>query len=366
MESISRNRSVIQKLESLLENPTSQEMEIDTLATLAWELRMIYPERSRRYARKVATLAQSGDFEASPYIEGSAAAAVALAFFYMQTGQLHETTRQCLSALKILEGSPHTKTTLHIWLILANNSFFLGGFETALKNAQKTLNLAEELGLVIEKAWALDITANAYGIMGEYEKAFAAHHKAMDIFRVENDIDGILRAGNNIAMTLYQKGDLEEAYEQILKTRELAQERKRKSDLLNIHCTAAQIAIDLSLLDEAEEHLLAAFSNGEVLEYTHTYHVFVIMEWGRLSLKRDEVNKAKSYYLQALVLAEENDQIAEMAQCYQELSSIYAQEGDTERAEKYMEQVQFFSDELERKLTKHRKIIKDGTQASEN
>jgi tetratricopeptide (TPR) repeat protein len=357
MGNLSRNRSVIQKLESLLEKPVSQEAEIDTFAALAWELRISHPERSAEYAYEVIQRPQSGVFQASPYKAGLAAGLVALAFIHLQVGELHKATEKCLRALKHLGNAPHSKTTLHIWLVLAQDSFFLGDYLSAKQQSQKAIELAEVFELSIEKAWALDMLATAYGMLGEAANALEFHKKSLDIFEKEDDIDGILRAGNNIAMTLYLQKELEDADAQIKKTLALAHERGNKFDLLNIYCTAAQIAIDLQEFDEAEKNLLAAFSNAEVLENTRTYHIFVLMEWARLFIQQKEHRKAQYNFLQSLVLAEENGQLAEQAHCYHELSSIYAEEGDTERSEKYLEIEASLRNELEELHAKHRKEI---------
>jgi len=357
MRNISRNRSVIQELESILKNPISREVEIATFATLAWELRISHPERSTGYAYEAIQRSQSGPFEMSPYKEGVAAGLVTLAFIHLQMGELQKATEKSLRALKHLGNAPHSKTTLHIWLVLAQDSFFLGDYASAKEQSQKAIELAEALELSIEKAWALDMLATTCGMLGDCENALELHKKSLEIFEKEDDIDGILRAGNNLAMTLYLQKELQDADTQIKKTLSLAHERGNKFDLLNIYCTAAQIAIDRQQFDEAEKDLFAAFSNAEVLENTRTYHIFALMEWARLSREQNEREKSKSYFLQSLVLAEENGQLAEQAHCYQELASIFTEEGNTERAEKYIKIAQSLRNELEELHAKHRKEI---------
>ena len=332
------------------------------MAELAWELRISQPERSRVSARKAISLAGSGEYADNPYTEGLAAGLVTLAFVYLQSGQLQEGTNKCLEALNAIGDSPHSKTTVRIWHTLAENSFFLGDFPAAMEQAQKSLTLADQLDLLIEKAWAIDTIASIYGITGDSSNALEFHKEAMQMFNAINDIDGILRSGNNLAMTLYGKKDYSQALEQILNTLEIAREWDRKHDMLNISCTAAQISIDMGQLEQAEGYLHAAFSNAEVLENTYTYHVFVMMEWARLSLLRNETKKARSYLLQAIVVAEENDQLTEQAQCYKTLAEICEQEGNEEKALMYSESFQLYSEELERKLAKNRLALQYLTQ----
>ena len=179
----------------------------------------------------------------------------------------------------------------------------------------------------------------------------------MQTFKKFHNINGILRSGNNLAMTLYGVQDFAPAFEQILQSLEAAQKWDRKHDLLNISCTAAQISIDMGNLDQAEEYLLAAFSNAEVLENTFLYHVFVLMEWARLSMLRDEMKPAKSYLLQAIVVAEENDQLAEQTQCHKLLMDIYKKEGDEKKAQLHANAYQIHNEQVEMKRAANRLAI---------
>jgi hypothetical protein len=56
---INRNLKRIQELEALLKRSASSQDEIDTLAELAWELRISQPERAETTAKKAIELAQS-------------------------------------------------------------------------------------------------------------------------------------------------------------------------------------------------------------------------------------------------------------------------------------------------------------------
>ena len=353
----SRNQRVQQELEERLKKPKSREDEVETLATLAWELRTNQPERSAELSLQTIQEAQSPPFEEVPYYKGLAAGMAALAFVNLQVGEMRLGTQQAIRALKNLQRAPDDKILVRILLTLAQDSFFLGDFDAATEQAQKAVSLAEKNDWPIEKAWAIGMLASTYGVTGEIEKALELHQTELDIFEAEDDIDGILRAGNNLAMTLYLSQNLDKAHQQITKTLQLGKKRGHKFDLLNIHCTAAQIEIDRREFDAAEEALYGAFSNAEVLENTRTYHIFVLMEWARLRQAQQEISKAKSYYLQSLVLAEENGQLAEQAHCYQKLAGIYEEEGEDERAEKYLALAKELGSELEQAHAAYRKDI---------
>lgn len=360
-----RNQRVQKELEERLKNPISREDEVDTLGALAWELRINQPERSIQLSLQTIQEAQSHPFEDVPYYKGLAAGMTALSFVNLQIGNMRLGTQQALSALKNLQQTPDDKILVRILLTLAQDSFFLADYAKAAEQAQKAIEITEKNNWRIEKAWATGMLASTYGITGKFKQALELHQVELDIFETEDDVDGILRAGNNLAMTLYLSQNLEEAHQQITKALQLGKRRGHKFDLLNIHCTAAQIEIDRREFDAAEKALYGAFSNAEVLENTRAYHIFVLMEWARLNEARNETNKAKSYYLQSLVLAEENGQLAEQAHCYQKLSGIYEAEGESERATKYIALAKELRSELERTHADYRKEIQTAMQQKE-
>ena len=358
MNSFSRNLIRIQELETLLKEEHSKQDEIDLLTELAWELRINQPKRAAQLARQAHTLSESED---KSYLNGVAASLVTLAFTYLQAGKLQDGTKICLEALKYVKDHPPTTTIARIWYTLAENSFFIRNFPLALTLAEKAQELARELGMEVETALATDTIASSWGILGKFDKAISTHTEAIAMFQDQDEIYGWLRARNNLAMTLYGKGEHEKAQAEIQNVLNDAKKHNSKYDLLNIYCTAAQIAIDLDQLDEAEQYLDAAFRNAEVLENMITYHVYVMMEWARLSLKRNEPQKARSHLLQAIVVAEENDQLFELVQCYEMLADIAEKDGDLEKAKGYRDDHKFHREILEKKLHEYQSSIEDAT-----
>jgi len=332
METPNRNLARIKKLEDRSKNSSSPQNEIDSLTELAWELRTSQPEKSKSVALKTIDLAQSGEFSKEPYKQGWAAGLVAYAFYFTHTNQLKEGVENCLQALNLIEDHQISKTSVRAWITLCWNNFFIGNYPTALEQALKALDQANALGIQIEKAWALDALASVYGIASDFTDALHYHKESVSIFKELNDVDGIIRATKNLAMTLYEKKDYDAAFESIFESFHLAQKWKRKYDILNISCTIAQISIDTGKLDQAEEFLRTAMANAEALENTNIYYTYVLMEWARLSQKQNDFQNAKKNLLLALSVAEENDQKMEQAKCHQGLSEIYEKHGDYKKS----------------------------------
>ena len=342
----SRSHRRIHELEGLIEQFTSPREEIEASAELAWELRISHPERAETLAQTAIELAQTGKFEEELDNKGLAAALTALAFLQTHAGLLDIGVATGMRALSILGDSMPSQTTTRLWYSLSWGSFFLGDYPTAMEQALMALHQSDRLNLRIEKAWALDALGSIYGISKDFPNALKAHKESVHIFEEQNDVDGTLRALNNLAMTLYEMKDYAPALEYALLSLQLAQHWNRNHDMLNLSCTIAQISIDMGNLDQAEEYLRKASANAEVLESTYIYHAFVLMEWARLALKRDDAERARSYLFQALALAEKQDQKAEQAQCHKSLSEIYEGQGEYSEALRHYKAFHTLNDEV--------------------
>ncbi len=77
--------------------------------------------------------------------------------------------------------------------------------------------------------------------------------------------------------------------------------------------------------DEAEGYLREALSGLESIGAINVTQVYVLMEWGRLALMKNELHNAKSYFVKALALAEQIEHHPEQALCHQRLSEVHEQ-----------------------------------------
>jgi diguanylate cyclase (GGDEF)-like protein len=318
----------IQALEAILQNPASRRDEISTLAELAWQLRFSKPEDAKTFAKKAIKLAQGEYFAKRPYNEGLAAGLVALASIESQNGQIESGVKNCLEAISLLENFPPSKINARVWQTLSWNSFFLGDYTSAQDQAVKSMELSNQLSLKIEKAWALDAMASAYGISKDFQNALQAHREAIHIFQDKNDVDGTIRATNNMALTLYMMDDYANALAWARQNLQVVRKWDRKHDELSAACTIAQILMDLGRLDDAENYLGVALTASKVLDNTNIFHVLIFMELARLSRMRGDYQNAKINLIEALKIAKKTKQKMEVGKCHQHLAEIYEHEGD--------------------------------------
>jgi diguanylate cyclase (GGDEF)-like protein len=328
----------IQALEAILQQPASRRDEISTLAELAWQLRFSKTKKAKTLAKKAIKLAQGEYFAKKPYNEGLAAGLVALASIESQNGQIESGVKNCLEAISLLENFPSSKTNARVWQTLSWNSFFLGDYTSAQHQALKSLDLSSRLNLKIEKAWALDTVASAYGISKDFQNALQAHREAIHIFQDDNDVDGIIRATNNMAMTLHMMEDYQTALAWAKQNLQIIRKWERKHEELNAACTIAQILIGLKRLDDAENYLGVALTASKVLDNTDIFHVIIFMELARLSQMRGDLKNAKINLFEALKIAKRTKQKMDVGKCHQNLAEIFEQEGDYKHSLEHMKE----------------------------
>ncbi len=326
----------IKALEAILQNPASRRDEISTLGELAWQLRFSKQKDAKVFATKAIKLAQGEYFAKRPYNEGLAAGLVALASVEFQNGLIEPGVKNCLEAISLLENLPPSKTDARVWQILSWNSYFLGDFTSAQDQALKSLEISNQLSLIIEKAWALDAAACAYGVSKDFQNALQAHREAINIFQDNRDVDGTIRATNNMALTLYMMEDYTTALTWAKQNLQFIRKWDRKYDELNAACTIAQILIDLGRLDDAENYLGVALTASKVLENTNIFHVSIFMEMARLARNRDDLEDAKLNLFEALNFANKTKQKMEVGKCHRILAEIYEHEGDYKQSLEHM------------------------------
>ena len=315
----------INELDDFLAKPRNQREEIDALNELAWELRVSQPDRVYLLCQKADDLSRTGEFLDQPYDQGLAASLVGRAFVDTYNGKLDIAFSQCLQAISLLQGT-RSNIEVQVWFTLGWNSFFLGDYPAALENGMKALSLARELNDRLHEAWALDAVASFHGVTGDFKTAIRLHEDALKIFKGLSDAFGELRTLNNLAVSLLEMKQYEQAYDVGERSLQLARAYDLEMDICNNSCTVVDVLIEMKRYDDADELLRDAVprtSHG-----SNVAHVNVLERAGRLRLLKGDLDGAEKYVAQALEVAQKLDQRAEQALCHRTLSEIYEQKGE--------------------------------------
>jgi diguanylate cyclase (GGDEF)-like protein/hemerythrin-like metal-binding protein len=201
-----------------------------------------------------------------------------------------------------------------------------------MENALRALKFSREQGVKLAEAWALDVIASLHGTAGEFEQAVEAHQESVKIFEGLNEIQGQIRALNNLAYTLHLMKNDDEALEYAKRSLELARQWSLTNETYNLYCTLAQILIDLGELEQAEACLQEATHQWTVFGEANVTQVYVLLEWGRLYQLKQETPTAEIYFRKALTLAQTLNQPNEQALCHLKLSELQEKQHRYKRA----------------------------------
>ena len=326
-----RGSERIRALEIFLSQSISQQEEIDALNELAWELRMSRPGQAQTLSQKAYELGQSGEFSTLLYTQGLAYSLINQAFVDSEAGGLDTAASKCLEALALLENEEPTQAVINAWYTLGWNSFYLGDYPAAMEYGLKALKLSRELGSRLHEGWALDAIASFYVSSEEFPHAMQLYEEALRIFRSLNEVQGELRALNNMATALYERGQYSSALEAGYLSLQLTRQYELNMEAINVCCTIAQILVDMGQLDQAEVYLRESLSGIEV-QGPNVTHVYVLEEWGRFCLAKNDLQGAETSLEQALELAVKLDRRVEQARCHEDLSKVYERQSHFPKA----------------------------------
>ncbi len=157
-------------------------------------------------------------------------------------------------------------------------------------------NLAQELYIVtgdsVGLANVLSNRASIEGIRGNYVDCFSLYERALTIYSLKNNHDGVIKSYINIANQFLKTESYQEALDNYLKSKEFADElRYQKYD---------------GYIYNGLGNVLSNRNNEE----------------------RD-LPKARSYYLEALVIFEKNNDLSNIGRLYNNLAIIYDELGET-------------------------------------
>jgi len=343
----------INMFEMQVNQSTSQKGRIDALNELAWEMRMSQPDQTYALCREAENLSQSGEYLPHPYEQGLSASLVGQAFVDTYAGNLETAVSKCLQAIALL-GETRSHIGIRIWFTLGWTSFFLGDYPAALENGLKALELARHLGDQLHEAWALDAVACFHTITGDSVEAVSLHEKALKLFRSLHDMLGEMRALNNFAVSLLEIKEYDRAYEEGLKSFQIAKEFETEADVGNNACTIVDILIKMGRLEEAGLYLDEAF---RCISGSDIVRVSLLERVGILRLMMDDLPGAEEYVIQALELASNLDQEAEQASCHQTLSEIYEKQGKYRDALEHHKKYHEFQNILQGELAAKRLAV---------
>jgi diguanylate cyclase (GGDEF)-like protein len=307
------------------------QQEIDSLNELAWKLRIGQKERAYEICVRAEVLARTGIFAQEPYRLGLAACQATMAIINADCGRPDQAITQCIEALSILNNLPPTPALIDVWVAMSWIHIYLGSFPVALDYALKALNLARELKDRHREAWAMDAAASTYGVSADPDSSIPMHSQAALIFSEIGDVEGQARTLNNMACTLLESGQLDQALEASLKSLDLARQTGMKMETVIFACTACDILIAKGDYQQAERYILSGVEGGgETGNLLATFSYFLGL--GRLYLVQGRLDEADASLKAALTIGEVNEMANDQAECHRLLAEVAERRGQLAEA----------------------------------
>lgn len=324
---MSQTSSQFRQAKQLSLHGLAAQKEIDDLNHMAWKLRIGQKERAYELCTQASALASTGEFALEPYHLGLAASLATMAIVNADCGKPDKAIAQCIEALSLLKDLPPVPVLSDVWIAMAWIHIYLGNYPVALDYGIKALNLARDLTDQHREAWALDAAASSYGASGDAESSMSMHHEAVTIFREIGDAEGQARTLNNMACTLLESGQFDEALQASLQSLQLARQTEMQAEIVIFAGTVGDILIEKGEYQRAEEYIRMGLEAGRKTgnQLVTIYQQIVL---GRLFLAENRLDEAETSLSTALKLAEAKEMMDNQANCHQFLSEVAERRND--------------------------------------
>lgn len=170
-----------------------------------------------------------------------------------------------------------------------------------------------------------------YRNLSQYDSAFAAFNKAVELFRESDTKIGVGNARNNIAMTHFYRGEYE-------RSNEILMEVIHDAEANNLYLVLSNAYQNLGIMNDSQQRYHDALENFKLAE---KYHVLAKDDRGRsgaainqafMYFKLKQFEKALKIYWEQLPVKEKLDDHKGMAIIYNNIAEIYLIQKDYKRA----------------------------------
>ncbi|GEM_PF-4260427 len=247
---------------------------------------------------------------------------------------------QLTEAAALAASAGDLQTQIEATEYLAHTHRTLGDVTAALEASLHSLNLAEKLGDPTRIAGALNATAGIYVVMEDARTALLYCERALGLFRQTNNRFGEAVMLANTSNLLSHLEDFARALEYAETSWRLFNEiglGESPVNEVNALLRMAQAEIGLGMAERAFEHLRLA------LERAQTYHLYnfqvdILLHTGQLYELQGVRAEAISAYEQGIDIAGRHQLSKVYHKLYLNLSHLYKEAGDFQRALHYYEQ----------------------------
>jgi predicted ATPase/DNA-binding SARP family transcriptional activator/Flp pilus assembly protein TadD len=198
----------------------------------------------------------------------------------------------------------------------------LGEFDAALPVAERAYALSNEAGGAMAKLIAMNLLAYLYDDVGRYQEGAYYHHKAIAIARQNRDLAWETTLLNNLADSYMMMGNFEGAIEVLEDAHRLSRAVGYNQLETLVLANIGNAYLELGNFTEAENYLRRALDG--IGDSNPFYLSFCYSLLGQACAYKGKVEEGLSFARQALQLAEELDNLEDVALAWHALADVAA------------------------------------------
>src|SRR5688572_3573341 len=265
----------------LAETPVGSDprLRIDALLSLAFQLREL-EDWDEMFALATEARELAGKID---YTAGLARSIGTQAFVHYIRSHYETALDECMTALALAGPDPEGEGKIRSILSLVHWS--IGNFDEALRNADRSLALLNQIGCHVDAGFAHAIRGGVLHSLGEYEQSLAAHEKSLELFREHNYPFGVARALAGLGSAYRALGRTEEAWKAHDECLQLARELGQAISISRALNDLGELAEAANEYDRATELHQGALAIRRIEGYRHA-EVTSLANLGRVSMKQ--------------------------------------------------------------------------------
>jgi len=243
-------------------------------------------------------------------------------------------------AYLIAEQNNYALGKVRAMLKLGNSYFRSSNYKKAMEYAQRSKEMAEDLGFDKELAGSLSLIGTIYTDLGDYDNSSPYFFKSLKLFEKLNDKEGTSRSLGDIGMDFYNQKDYKKALEYYNKALTIAKQINSQPAIKKQYNNIAALYGYLQNYDTAivllRKALVINIKLGDKLGQASNG-----INIGYIQMNKGNYDDALLSFRQALDLAKELNNSRRMAECYLNFGFCYY------TAKRIEESIEFFKKALQ-------------------
>jgi tetratricopeptide (TPR) repeat protein len=222
-----------------------------------------------------------------------------------------------------------------------------GDLDKAKEMHNKSLEIAEKLGLQERMADAYSNLGIIYRTKGDLDKAKEMHNKSLEIEKKSGRLEGMARQYSNLGIIYQKKDDLDKAEDMHNKSLEIAEKLGLQEGMASEYGNLGLIYLTKGDLAKAEDMHNKSLEIAEKLGHKE----IMASEYGNLGIfyeTKGDLDKAKEMHNKSLEINKKLGRLEGMASNYGNLGLIYRTKGNLNKAEEMHNKSLEISKKLER------------------